>query len=381
VLAVLFDGRGLPEQRVVILLVEEEHVGDAEAALGEGASLIEHDGVEVAGPLERRAVANQEAALGAEAGAHRHDERDGKAEGVRAGDHHDGDCPFQAEDERLPECPIPRNERDGPGRKGDQGKPVGGAVGQVLRATLRRLRLPDEIDDLIQIARLACFFHLHDERPSAVHRPTDDFVPLGLLRGHAFAGEHALVDARLPVDYRAVRRDLLAGLDLHLVPRRQVGNGHLLGVAALRDAVRRVRHEPRELFERPARPHHGSHLDPMPHQHEVDERRRLPEKHLPRHAEDDGGAVEIGDTDGEGHERHHAGRSLAQFVDHPGEEGPPAVAVDEGRQSEQDPLVPGEGPGLRHAQPPWIMGLRARMGTVATRLTTKRRRKSSTIAL
>src|SRR2546426_9229468 len=46
------------------------------------------------------------------------------------------------------------------------------------------------------------------------------------------------------------------------------------------------REEPDELFQGARGAEHGAHLDPVPEQHDVDERRRLPKEHAPGKAED-----------------------------------------------------------------------------------------------
>ena len=71
--------------------------GHDRLADGEGAGLVEDDDVELARPLEREAVLDEEAVPGAQRRGDRDDERDGEAERVGAGDHEDR----RGADERL----------------------------------------------------------------------------------------------------------------------------------------------------------------------------------------------------------------------------------------------------------------------------------------
>ena len=63
---------------------------DDRLAARQRAGLVEDDEVELAGPLERQAVLDEQAVAGAEARRDGDDERDGQAEGMRAGDDEDG---------------------------------------------------------------------------------------------------------------------------------------------------------------------------------------------------------------------------------------------------------------------------------------------------
>src|SRR3989449_11192423 len=78
-----------------------------------GAGLVEHDRIEIARPLECRAVADQETAPRGKPGGHRDDERHREAEGVGAGDHHDRHHTLEREAE-LAACAKPGDEGERP---------------------------------------------------------------------------------------------------------------------------------------------------------------------------------------------------------------------------------------------------------------------------
>jgi hypothetical protein len=93
VLRVSFDRRGEREQLVVVDARDSGHGGHDRLATGEGAGLVEDDDVELAGPLERQAVLDEEAVAGTQARGDGDDERDGQAQGVGTGDDEDGRRP------------------------------------------------------------------------------------------------------------------------------------------------------------------------------------------------------------------------------------------------------------------------------------------------
>ena len=65
VLRVGFDGRGEREQLVLVDARGGGHGGHDRLAAGERAGLVEDDDVELAGPLEREAVLDEQAVAGA----------------------------------------------------------------------------------------------------------------------------------------------------------------------------------------------------------------------------------------------------------------------------------------------------------------------------
>ena len=139
------------------------------------------------------------------------------------------------------------------------------------------------------------------------------------------------------------------GADDDAVARAEAGDGDIGDGAAGAELVRLAGDERSQLFEGAAGAHHAPHLDPVPDQHQVDERDGLPEEQLARHEpDDDGGAVDERDRDGDGDEGHHARLPLAELLGEAGEEGPAAVDVHDARETRQEPL----GAGERHALQP-----------------------------
>lgn len=201
---------------LLALPVERHDVRDAEATLGERAGLVEHDRVQLARPLERRAVPDQEAAACREGRRDRNDQRHGQAQG----DDHDGHHPLEREAE-LPPRAEPGNQRHGSTGDGDDGEPESRPVREILRARARLLCLAHELDHLRQIGLSAGPPHLDRDRSLTADRAT---------------------------------------VGVHLVSLR--------------------RQQPHQLLERPRCAEDRAHLDPVAEEHDVDEGRSLPEEHV-----------------------------------------------------------------------------------------------------
>ncbi len=80
----------------------------------------------------------------------------------------------------------------------------------------------------------------------------------------------------------------------------------------------------------------------MAEQHDVDQRGQLPEEDLAAQPEHHGSAVDVGDGDGQGDERHHPGLLVPSFADEALQERPAAVEVDSRGEEGLDVGVAGE---------------------------------------
>ena len=306
--------------------VERYDVRDPEAPLRQRAGLVEHHRVQLAGPLERGAVADQEPLPGGEGGRHRHDQRDREAEGMRAGDHHYRHHALQREAE-LAARTEPRNERKRPAPDGNEREPQGGAVCEILSAGARLLRFADQLDHLGDVGVGTRPPDLDSDRALPVYGAADDLVTLALLHRLRLAGEHRLVDAGAARDDEPVSGDLLSRLDEHPVVRLQGSTGNVFKGAVGSEAMRLGRQEPDQLLEGSRGAEYRAHLDPVAEQHDVDQRRRFPEEHAPGEPEDNQRAVDVGHRDRERDEGHHPRQPLSELVDETSEERPAAVEV------------------------------------------------------
>ena len=221
VLGALLEGRGEVEQARLVDAGRRGDRGHGGPAEGERPGLVEHDGVDPAGRLERLAAADEDPGLGALAGADHDRGRRREAHRARAGDDHDPDECREREREPRLRAEQRTRRRTSPTATHDDGRDedLGDPVGEALDRRLRALRALDELDDPGQGRVAADARRAHHERAGRVERRADDLVA-GLLRGRdRLAGEHRLVDRARALDEHAVDRDLVAGPDAEQVAR------------------------------------------------------------------------------------------------------------------------------------------------------------------
>ena len=132
----------------VAVVVGELDGDDGRLALGEGAGLVDDDGVDLLHPLERFGVLDEDAHLGSAADADHDRHRCGQAEGTRAGDDEDAD----GDDERVRQLRVgadegPDEEREH-GDADDGGHEHGGdAVDSALDGCAGALGFGDHLHD------------------------------------------------------------------------------------------------------------------------------------------------------------------------------------------------------------------------------------------
>ncbi len=223
--------------------------------VGEGARLVEDDGVHTARGLERRAAPDEDARLGGPPGAD-HD-RGGCREthGAWARDDEDGDRGDDGiRQRRLGSEREPGRERDG-GQDEHEGHEAGAdGVRQARDGRLGPLRGLDHAHDLGEDRVTADPRGAHDEAAAAIEGRADDRVVDRAQDGHRLAREHRLIDARGALDQDSVHGDGLPGADPQQVSGSHIGDRHIdldrRGRARLPvDAVRDGR------LERHQRPH------------------------------------------------------------------------------------------------------------------------------
>ena len=117
---------------------------------------------------------------------------------------------------------------------------------------------------------------------------------------------------------------------------RRDGNG--FGHVAVMDAFGGIGHEFGKFIERARGLPHGTHLQPVTEQHDVDERDQFPEEAFTQIDELRRDTVNERDRDRQRDERHHAGLAFLQFRDSHLQEGNPAIGKDDQRKDEGNPF-------------------------------------------
>ena len=206
----VLEGAGEAQHVVGVDAVDGDDVDEGHAAGGDGAGLVEHDGVDPAGRFEDLGSLDEDAELRAAAGADEERGRCGQPEGAGAGDDQHGDAGGEGGGGRLAGAePEPEGaERQADDDGDEHGRDL---VGEALHGGLAVLGVGDEPGDLGQGGVGADAGGPHDEASAGVDGGAGDGVAGADLDGDRFAGEQRGVDSRGAFLDDAVGGDLLAG--------------------------------------------------------------------------------------------------------------------------------------------------------------------------
>ena len=191
-----------------------DHLG---GSAGQGAGLVEDDGVSLGQGLEVLAALDGDMACAALAHGRKNGQRHGELEGAGEIDHQAGDgaggVPGQGVgDDGSTETP------------GDQ--TIGQSQRTVLGAGLQLLGLLDHGHDLVVAVCAALGLGGQDALALFHHSAGVDGGTDGLAHRHGLAGQSGLVDHGFALDDGAVQRDHVAGADDDLVARVDLGERH-----------------------------------------------------------------------------------------------------------------------------------------------------------
>ncbi len=195
---------------------------------GQGARLVEDDGVDTAGRLEGGATPDEHATLGGATRAHHHGGGRGQPHGAGTGDdeHTDGRDQRQGEGRFWSEgCPGHERRRRQHDDRGHE--PLDDAIGHTLDGRLRSLRLAHHAHDLAQHGVTADVGGAQHDGAAPVEGGADDHVAGTAGDRQRLTGEHRLVDAAAAVHDDTVDRHLLTGSDAHEVAGSDSFDGHV----------------------------------------------------------------------------------------------------------------------------------------------------------
>ena len=218
VLAALLEGRREPQQVGLLPARRGLDRGQCGPALGQGARLVDDQGVHLLEGLEGLRVADQHSKAGAPAHAHHDRHGSGEAQGARARDDEDAHRRHQPVGQarlgthQRPHHEARRRDRD------DRGHEVRRhPVRQSLDGRPAPLRLTDHADDLREEGVRTDTFGADHQRPGAVQGCADHAVAHALFHGHRLPAHHRLVHRAATIDHHTVDRDLLTRADAQAV--------------------------------------------------------------------------------------------------------------------------------------------------------------------
>src|SRR5690606_4182213 len=210
--------QGAREAQYVLLVgaVGGVHGQQGHPAGGDGAGLVEDDGVDGAGALQDLRALDEDAELGAAAGADHQRGRRGQPEGAGAGDDQDGDGGGERGGRSRP---VAQPEPEGAQGQcdDDRDEDGGDAVGEPLGRRLAVLRVLDPPRHPGDLGVGADPGGRDAQPPAGVDGGAGDGVPDGDLDRDGLAGQHGRVDGGGALGDRAVGGDLLAGPDQEAV--------------------------------------------------------------------------------------------------------------------------------------------------------------------
>ncbi|MCY1396216.1 hypothetical protein D9M71_111790 [compost metagenome] len=223
VLAAALQGAGQLQQLAFVAIARHQ-VGDARAAGGEGAGLVEGHRLHRVGDFQGFGVLDQDAVTRGDAGAGHDRGGRGQAQGAGAGDHQHG----HGVDQRG----LDAGAGQQPAHQGGEGdeqdrrdEHLADLVHQFLDRRLGGLGVFHQADDPRQHGFAAQGRGAHQQPAFAVDRAGGDAVA-GLLRHRqAFTADQGFIGVALALADFAVGREALAGLDHQQVAKLQGGDG------------------------------------------------------------------------------------------------------------------------------------------------------------
>ena len=350
VFAARLGGGGQPEQAFAVAPFEGEDIHHARLAFGDGPRLVEDDRLDPVHPLEGRGFADEQAGAGASAGGDGHGHRRGQAQGAGAGDDQDGRRVQDASAPVVTDQPPAEDRQEGdPEDRRDE--PRRNRVGEPLDLGLGTLGVADQPDDPLQGTLAAQATGLDQQRTIAVACRPGDAVAEPL--GHRFrlAGEHRLVDARLPLDDLAVDGDGLAGPDADNLAGADLGQRDL-DFQAIPDDLRRLGGEVEQPLDRRARRPFRADLEELaqrdqgqddPGVHEEVGLVGVAEQELDH-------AIAVGRRGPQGDQRVHVRRALLQAIPGPSAVRSAQVNLQHAREHEHRPADRSRVPRCRRGE-------------------------------
>ena len=181
---------GEPQQFTCVGTSGRHHIHQRHDPRGDGAGLVQHDGIDPARRLEDLRTLDQDSQLGSPSGAHHQRGRSGQAQRAGAGNdedrHSSGESRIRAIAEAEPETKRGSGQQDHDGDE-DRRDPVR----KSLYGSLARLRVLHEPRHLRELGVRTHSCGCDDQSPSGIDSGADDAVAHGDLNGNRFTGEHA----------------------------------------------------------------------------------------------------------------------------------------------------------------------------------------------
>ncbi len=204
------DGTGQVEETLLVLIGPD--VGQAHHPPGEGAGLVEQDGLDSSRTLENFGALEDDAQFRAAAASDHDGGWGGQAESARTGDDQYGYGRGQGLSDVVGGY-EPAAKRGQGNHHDDRDENTRDTVGEFLDGCLGRLRLLDQMHDLCQGGVCTDSISPDGQETLLIDRGSIDVVPRSLVDGNRLTRQHAFVERRTPLFNGTVGWHLFAGLD------------------------------------------------------------------------------------------------------------------------------------------------------------------------
>ena len=220
------------------------HANQLGLPLGQGAGLVQYQGVDPGQGFQRRGVAHQHARGCPATHAHHHGHGRGQAQRAGAGNDEHSDCVHQSVGQsRL--GPDQRPHDKGDQRRGHDRRhePSRHAVSQPGNGCAAALGLAHPPHDLGQQGAGTHALGAHDKTTRAVVRAARHSVAGSLVHGQGFSGDHGFVERAGALLDHAVDRNALAWPHPEPIPHQYLLDGNLVVRAVRGDPARALRRQ------------------------------------------------------------------------------------------------------------------------------------------
>ena len=337
-----------PKQHITVATFNRHDVGDSRLAGRDRAGLVEQDGLDAVGRLQRLAVLDEDAVLGPFSHCDHHGRWRRQPERTRASHNQHANCPQHCLPEGIgrPSDVPPHQKRDRCNSDHGRYEVSADAIGEPGDRSFGALCVLHQPDDPLQHGFIADLLGPELEAAGLIQSAADHFIARLLVDGQRFAGDHRFVDRRIALQYRAVDRDSLTRPHNHAVTCQDVVDGNIpfgavadhpgkrrLHVEQLIDGKRRLPLGP--LFQQPAeQDEHRDHRSRL-----VMDRRGLAEP-LPEERRRQAGHERRSGPQGD--QRVHVGPTNGKRLRRRREERQPGPTDDRCRQRQQQPIDAGK---------------------------------------
>ena len=198
------------QQFSLIMSVQGHYIGQSRGTHGDGAGLVENDGLHAVGHLQALCVSDEDAVGCTGSGSHHDSRRCGQAQCTRTGNDEHGDKVDHGWGKTDITQSKPEDKGDDCNGDHHRHKDGGNPVCKGLNRCLGALGLAYQFDDPGDHGFVAHSSGIEYDTPGGVDGTADDLIALHAFHGQAFAGDHGFIDSAASTHDESIHRDSAA---------------------------------------------------------------------------------------------------------------------------------------------------------------------------